>query len=1036
VRRWTYLWAGLLFFCATTATIRAQSPSGDESPPATLEETIARMANEPDAAIRVHLVYELTENLERGRLSVSSPAQAEELVQALVRVLDDKELKHARGQAARFLSMYPHPAAREALLRIVSSTEPADFSSHSEALQALAVLKEPAIVPVLLAELHYADGRLNAKALRMLVDVGGYDVRDSLSAILLRSADEYKDRVTIRRALRDLELRLDSGLVNSFDLDDSSLRLLRDHGFVLLPSDRGEMFELYDEIYPFVTTDVVFHTFMIMMRAAMQELDGLVLAPAVAELSQRLVADCLDQSRKLDDRSLVALAERNAACFAVPACLLSDRDPQALGFGENEVRTIAAELQNVQAAQDIALSPIMSYEEDYTKYRPRGRHSSTPELQAYYKAMLYLGRSMFRLEDGDQARQALLILDLFERDPSARGQWGRIDSLLGQLFGERDDLAIPDYETQASAVVAAHELPAGPDRFRRLLNDPALSEEFVARIRALPGPRINTAYLGPDQSAEWRAHTRGLRIFGQRYTPPINVLQQSLDAGMWPVTGLSVAARLLGSSHAAAILTEAGDDPAPGPTPAPAGDPYASLSDAYLHCMRSLFQPETGAPAFTRQALWEEKQINTALGAWAEVQHATALYTKDANVYLCGSAVTDRFHGYVEPVPVFYARLDSTLLRMEAVLEACGLFEKIEASRAPILDSLHVLEETRGLARAASRDAARGRTSLKEAAIRIDRAALREFSGILGRLERIAAGELRGQAQSIDDGLFLKGLGRRLMYLSFNRSGTFTARQSMALIVDVASEYSSAGCLEIGVGRPLEIYVAVPDSGRTFVCRGAAYSYYEFVQPISDRLDDERWRELTQDWSSSPQRPWVATRPDLGLTRTASRAELEALRDDVERDGSNSYGGSDSWRPARYEDGARHLAGTITAPEDIDVLISLANQEAVNLGVRVYALTRLADFGKDPRVLACYEAQIDQATEVAGTSLPSHLNCSRLYYSVVGLGSCGVEALPALESAEKLLSCTDGEMLQAGEDALGRARETIARYPGGRSRTD
>jgi hypothetical protein len=1024
MRRRTCLWAGLLYLCASAVPVCVPASPVEEPLPVTLEEAISRMLNEHDGERRRTLVYELTENLEHGKLTVSSPAQAEALVQALVRILDDKKVSHARARAARLLSLYPHPAAREALLRLVSSSERADAISHSEALQALAALKEPAIVPILFAELHAADGGLNEHALRMLVDVGGYDVRDSLSAILGRGSDAYKDRATIRRALRDLELRLESGLVNSFDLDDASLQLLRRNGFVLLPSDQNEMFELYDEIYPFVTTDVVFHTFMIMMRAAMQELEGLVLAPAVTDLTERLVADSLNQSRELDDRALAALARRNAAFFAVPACLLSNRDPQELGFRESEAQAIAAELQSVQAAQGIALSSLMNYEEDYTKYRPRGRHSSTPELQAYYKAMLYLGRAMFRLEEDDQARQALLILDLFERDPSARDQWGRVDSLLGQLFGERDDLAIPDYEKAASAVLAAHESPVGQDRFRPLLKDPALFEEFMTRIRALPGPRINTAYLNLDQSTRWKTYTRGLRIFGQRYTRPIDILQRSLDEGVWPVTGLSVTARLLGSSQAAAILSGTGDNRGPAWNPPPTGDPYASLSEAYLHCMRTLFQPEPGAPAFTRQPLWEEKQINTALGAWAEVQHATALYTKDANLYCGSSAITDRFHGYVEPVPHFYARLDSTLLRVEALLDGCGLFEKIEASRAPILDSLRVLA------------ASRQRTSLKEAAIRIDRATLREFSGILERLGRIAIGELSGEAQSIDDGLFLKGLGRRLMYLSFNRSGTFTAPKSMALITDVASEYANAECLEIGVGRPLEIYVAVPDSGRAFVCRGAAYSYFEFVQPISDRLDDGRWQELTRDWSSSPHRPWVATRPDLGLTRTAARAELEALRDDRDGDGSNSYGGSASWRTAHYEDGARHLAGTIAAPEDIDVLISLANQEVVNRGVRVYALTHLADFGKDPRILACYEAQIDQAAGTQGASLTSQLNCSRLYYSVVGLGSCGTAALPALERAEKLLSGAKGDMFKASDEALRLARETIARYPAGRSRAD
>jgi hypothetical protein len=30
----------------------------------------------------------------------------------------------------------------------------------------------------------------------------------------------------------------------------------------------------------------------------------------------------------------------------------------------------------------------------------------------------------------------------------------------------------------------------------------------------------------------------------------------------------------------------------------------------------------------------------------------------------------------------------------------------------------------------------------------------------------------------------------------------------------------------VGVGRPVAIYVAVPDDGRSFVCKGGVYTYY------------------------------------------------------------------------------------------------------------------------------------------------------------------------------------------------------------------
>nr|MCR5794357.1 DUF3160 domain-containing protein [Solobacterium sp.] len=38
------------------------------------------------------------------------------------------------------------------------------------------------------------------------------------------------------------------------------------------------------------------------------------------------------------------------------------------------------------------------------------------------------------------------------------------------------------------------------------------------------------------------------------------------------------------------------------------------------------------------------------------------------------------------------------------------------------------------------------------------------------------------------------------------------------------------------------------------------YTYYEFQQPITDRLTDEQWREKLNDWENKPSMPdWEAS---------------------------------------------------------------------------------------------------------------------------------------------------------------------------------
>jgi Protein of unknown function (DUF3160) len=61
--------------------------------------------------------------------------------------------------------------------------------------------------------------------------------------------------------------------------------------------------------------------------------------------------------------------------------------------------------------------------------------------------------------------------------------------------------------------------------------------------------------------------------------------------------------------------------------------------------------------------------------------------------------------------------------------------------------------------------------------------------------------------------------------------------------------------LEIGVGDAWPIYAIVPIDGRYWLVRGGVISYYEFRQPMSDRLSD-------QVWQHTPRRPgqpaWTA----------------------------------------------------------------------------------------------------------------------------------------------------------------------------------
>jgi hypothetical protein len=89
------------------------------------------------------------------------------------------------------------------------------------------------------------------------------------------------------------------------------------------------------------------------------------------------------------------------------------------------------------------------------------------------------------------------------------------------------------------------------------------------------------------------------------------------------------------------------------------------------------------------------------------------------------------------------------------------------------------------------------------------------------------------------------------------------SKDNMAVIVDVHTDPNSDSCLEEAVGYPLEIYVIVK-LDTLYVTRGAIFSYYEFTQPISERLTDEEWRDKLQSvWTPYPP-IWINSFIDPG----------------------------------------------------------------------------------------------------------------------------------------------------------------------------
>jgi hypothetical protein len=80
--------------------------------------------------------------------------------------------------------------------------------------------------------------------------------------------------------------------------------------------------------------------------------------------------------------------------------------------------------------------------------------------------------------------------------------------------------------------------------------------------------------------------------------------------------------------------------------------------------------------------------------------------------------------------------------------------------------------------------------------------------------------------------------------------------RQVAAIADVITEPQSGQVLEEGVGDVLPLYAVVTIDGRPWLTRGGVFSYYEFHQPMSNRLTDDAWRDMAHrpalpSWTSA-----------------------------------------------------------------------------------------------------------------------------------------------------------------------------------------
>ncbi len=149
--------------------------------------------------------------------------------------------------------------------------------------------------------------------------------------------------------------------------------------------------------------------------------------------------------------------------LAVALALLDGTAPAPVaGASATEIASLLAKATAMDGWQTIVLFGVQR-DEDFSQFKPRGHYTDSPELQSYFRAMMWLGRTDFRMietqTDGSQVfrrRQfdgALGLATLVTG--SLATEWDKLDRAVQAFVGESDNMRVPEVAPLLAALGAA-----------------------------------------------------------------------------------------------------------------------------------------------------------------------------------------------------------------------------------------------------------------------------------------------------------------------------------------------------------------------------------------------------------------------------------------------------------------------------------------------------------------------------------------------------------------------------------------------------
>jgi hypothetical protein len=499
------------------------------------------------------------------------------------------------------------------------------------------------------------------------------------------------------------------------------------------------------------------------------------------------------------------------------AKLLNDPKAQAPDMVKDQV---AQELALIEAHAGRTSSPLFpQLQEDYSQYVPRSHYTKSDQLKAYFKSMMWYGRIGFNMTRAEDIRSATLMT-LALRDAKINLRWQQITEPISFIVGQSDDSGWAELEqVMKNAFADSSTLSA-------LTKDTAGFSKLTEEVKNLPKPQINSGHI----SATTINRETEFRFMGQRFTMDASIFQQLIDdkvPGRMLPEGLDIPAAY-GSEEATKLIADSINpiyisqmaEVKKALSKQTIAQRTATLYGSWMYALQPLASPAPkGYPWFMLNQAWTRKQLATYLASWTELKHDTVLYAKQAYAAEMGGSPEEPpqkdDRGYVEPQPLFYARLAAL-----ADMTIQGLGQR------------NLLDDK-------------------------SRQALQRMSELSRSLQTISIKELENAKLSDDEYDIIRAYGGDLEHIwndAQDNEGQSTLDTPAALVTDVATNPLGGEVLQEGTGYIARIYAIVPIDGKPHITQGGVFTHYEFVNALSDRLTDEVWRNMLSG-DTTPKMP-------------------------------------------------------------------------------------------------------------------------------------------------------------------------------------